>query len=343
MTSTKQKRGVWKQQFYDQTGRPRLISSGDITYVLASLFLGGMQLLPASRRIRVINKTCALLAGILHAANVNSTQTIRQNMKTLFDQGRPPDAMERDIRSLLSITVWNSLIMHTLPVLPPQQIVDLVPVDGTSHLDDYLAGGHPVLIWGYHFGVHPLIVAAILHARGYPIHAVTHVRHMPATASIFQRRYLSRLRPIGDRFSVINPREGVQRKMLDVLRNKDCLYVTPDYMVPDDERQTKSAFEVAIDFLDRKAYLQAGGLRLAKRLGAKVLAVLSTQDEKNQRRLVVEPFQLPTPGLTPTDLQHDLHMCMRRLEVQVLAHPHLWWDLKRDDLLLRLRAASHDP
>lgn len=339
MASTKQNRATWD---HNQTHRLRLVSPDDLTYVFASLFLSGMQLLPASQRVRVVNKISAFLGWLLHTLNVHSTKTIRQNLKAVLGPDRSPDVVEADLRRLLSLIAWNALMINSLPVLPREQIVDLVPIDGISCLDDYLNDGRPVLIWSYHFGIHPLIVAAILHARGYPIHAVTHVRQMPIAASAFQRLYLHRLRCIGDQFPVIDPREGVQRKMLDMLRNKECLYVTPDYMIPEDEIQPKSAFVVPINFLGRRAWLQTGGLRLAKRLKAQVVTVLSTQGNRSERRLIVEPFELPTSGLTPADLKRDLQMCMRRLEVQVLAHPYLWWDLKRDDLVERLTTIPQD-
>ena len=333
MASTQQNRAAWHR---NQTHRLRLISSGDLTYVLAALFLSGMQLFPASQRVQVIAKVSAFLGRLLHAVNVHSTRTLRENLNAVLGSDRSSSVVKEDLSRLLSLTVWNVLMINALPVLPREQIVDLVPIDGISCLDDCLDGGRPVLIWSYHFGVHPLIVAAILHARGYPIHAVTHVRQMPAAASVFQRFYLHRLRCIGEQFPVIDPREGANRNMLDVLRNNECLYVTPDYMVPEDRTRPRSAFVVLVDFLGRGAWLQTGGLRLAKRLGARVLTVLSTQDDRDVRRLVVEPFELPTPGLTPAELQRDLQMCMRRLEARVRAHPYLWWDLKRDDLLERL-------
>jgi lauroyl/myristoyl acyltransferase len=312
--------------------------------MLASLFLSGMQLLPASQRVRVVNKVSALLGWLLHAVNVHSTRTMRKNLNTVLGSDRSPDVVEADLRRLLSLTVWNALMINSLPVLSREQIVDLVPIDGISCLDGYLDDGRPVLIWSYHFGVHPLIVAAILHARGYPIHAIAHVRQMPVAASVFQRYYLQRLERIGDQFPAIDPREGVQREMLNVLRNKECLYVTPDYMIPADEIQPKSAFVVPIDFLGRRTWLQTGGLRLAKRLKAQVVTMLSTPGDGNgdERRLLVEPFELPTSGLKPVELQRDLQMCMRRLELHVLAHPYLWWDLKRDDLAKRLTTIPRD-
>jgi lauroyl/myristoyl acyltransferase len=301
-----------------------------------------MQLLPASQRVRVVNKISTFLGWLLHAVNVHSTRTMRKNLNTVLGSDRSPDVVEADLRRLLSLTVWNALMINSLPVLSREQIVDLVPIDGISCLDGYLDDGRPVLIWSYHFGVHPLIVAAILHARGYPIHAIAHVRQTPVAASVFQRFYLQRLERIGDQFPVINPREGVQREMLDVLRNKECLYVTPDYMIPEDEIQPKSAFVVPIDFLGRRTWLQTGGLRLAKRLNAQVVTMLSTQGNGSERRLLVEPFELPTPGLKPVELQRDLQTCMRRLELHVLAHPYLWWDLKRDDLVKRLTTIPQD-
>jgi lauroyl/myristoyl acyltransferase len=342
MASAKNEQVGWQSQSPDQTGHSQLISAGDITFVLASLFLGVMQLLPASRRIQIIDKASTFLAGLLHIANVHSTQTIRRNLKAVLGQDRPPDVIERDVRQLLAITVWNSSVMHTMPVLGREQIADLVPVDNLSRLDECLTENRPVLVWGYHFGVHPLIVAAILYAQGYPIHAITHVRQMPAGATAFQRHYLKRLEGIGAQFPVINPREGLQRKMLDVLQSKECLYITPDYMVPLDEIDPDSAFVAPVDLLQRQAWLQTGGLRLAKRLKAKVVTVLSTQDEKRQLRLAVEPFEFATSGLTPAELQRDLQMSIKRLESHVIAHPNLWWDLKRDDFLQRLAVISLD-
>lgn len=314
----------------------RPVSAGDVTYVLASLFLSGMRAIPVPQRIQMIDRASPFLSRLLYAANLHPTRTIRENMHAVLGSGRAPDAVEADVRRLLSLIVWNSLIMKVLPALTRQQAAELVEIEGVSSLDGHLARGHPVLVWGYHFGIETLIVAVLLHARGYPVHAVTLLRQMPATASALQFRYYLQLQPLADQLSVIDPREGVQRKMLDVLRNKECLYVTPDYMISEGERHPRSAFEVPIDFLGRTAYLQTGGLRLAKRLGAQVVTVFSAPADGHGRRLVVEPFELPTAGLTPAELQQDLQMCMGRLEAQVLAHPYWWLDLKRNDLVQRL-------
>jgi len=329
-------------QLQDQVQRLRWVSPGDVTYLFAWLLLSGVQELPLLRRVGVIDKVSTFLGGVLYAFDVHSTRMTRENLHALLGADRSSGEVEADLRRLLSLIAWNALMINCLPAFPREQIASLVPIDGISYLDNCLQNGRPTLIWGHHYGVHPLVVAAILRARGYPIHVVTHVGHMSAAASVFRRRYLQRLGRIGSLFPVINPREGVQRHMLDVLRNKEFLYVTPDYMLRPDEPQFQSPFTVPIDFLGRRVFLQTGGLRLAKRLGAQVVTVPSTQGEGGQRRLTVEPFELPTSGLTPVELQCDLQMCMCRLEAHVLARPHLWWDLKRDDLLERLTEVAQE-
>jgi len=312
------------------------MSSNDITYRLASMFLGIARVIPAPRRARWIDSVSPFLARLLCAANVHSARTIRRNLSGLFGAERAPDRIENDVRRLLSMTVWNSLILNTLPALSQPHLSDLIPVDDVAGLDAYRAEGRPVLIWGFHFGIQPLIVAALLRARGYPLRAITHVRQIPETSGRGQRAYLRQLHSLGDQLSVTDPREGIDRKVLDTLTARECLYVTPDYMITIDVAQPCPPFVVPIDFLGRTAYLQTGSLRLAKRLGAGVVTVLTTWLD-GERRLAIEPLKLPGAGLTPADLQHDLQLGMQRLEAQIRTRPGLWLDLKRDDLIERLK------
>lgn len=321
--------------------RVRLFFPGDLTYLSASLLLRGMQLCPASQRVRVIGRLSAFLGWAIHAVDAHSTRVMRENVRAVVSPERPSECPEADLRQLLSLIVWNTLMINSLPILSREEIAELVPLDGIACLDDYLDAGHPVLIWSYHYGVHPLIVAAVLYARGYPICAITHVRQMPVGVSISQRLYLNRSRSIGDQFPVVDPREGAQRQMLDTLKDKKCLYVTPDYMIPANEIQPKSAFVVPLEFLGRRAWLHTGALRLPKRLEAKVITVISTKLNGQAIRLLAEPFELPTDGLTPEDLQRDLQACLRRLEARILSHPDLWWDVKREDLTQRLTLRSN--
>ncbi len=326
-----------QRQLDNQTHRRRPVSAADLPYLLGALFMAGMRAIPASQRTRVIDKASLVLAKLLYVTNVHRTRTVRKNLNTLLGVDRSPEVTEADIQRFLSMTTWNPLIINSLPVLSQVQLVNLVRLEGLSYLDNHLASGHPVLVWSYHFGISPLIVAAVLHARGYPIQVIGYVRQMPARGSMLQYLYYLQLRRASNQLSMIDPGDGLQRQILDVLRNKECLCVTPDYMIPDDERHLRSAFEVPIDFLGRTAYLHTGGLRLAKRLGARVVTLLPTQTGANKPGLIVEPFELPTSGLTPAELQQDLQLGMRRLEVQILAHPYWWLDLKRNDLLQRLR------
>ncbi|MBN1584490.1 MAG: hypothetical protein JXA89_27540 [Anaerolineae bacterium] len=341
MVSMEQKQSSQSDDLAGVSGvrRAGWIGRGDMTYLFASLFLRGMQLLNPSQRQWGIDKLSIFLGQLLYTTNAHVTRTVRENMNAILGFARSSDALEKEVRQLLSLTIWNALVINSLPVLSQDRVAELISIEGASLLEGD-QDERPLLIWGYHFGIQPLIIAAVLHARGYPIHAVTHVNQMPAAASAFQRRYLQRLERIGHHFSVIDPREGAQRKMLDVLRNGECLYVTPDYMIKPDEPQFHSPFTVPVDLIGKRAFLQTGALRLAKRLNARVVTVLTTQKEGGERSLRVEPFELPTSGLKPSELQCDLQMCMRRLESHVMAHPGLWWDVKRNDLLERLTTIS---
>jgi lauroyl/myristoyl acyltransferase len=325
-----------RRQSRERVHRRPLFSPDDATYGLALLFLSLVRLVPASQLVRVIDMVSPVLARLLQTSHLHAARKICENMAALLPAQCLPDITPVYARRLLSTIVWNALVIHSLPALPRSQIADLVKLEGAAGLRERLDSGRPVLIWGYHFGVDPFIVANVLYAHGYPLHAVTHVHQVPPTASFLQRRYFLRLHAADNALSVIDPRQGVQRKMLDILKRNECLYVTPDYMLPQNQKHVWSAFEVPVDLLGRRAFLQAGSLRLAKRLDAQVMTVFTVQGAGALRHLRIEPCQALTSGLTPDDLQRDLQMGMRRLEAQVLTHPYWWLDLKRNDLLQRL-------
>lgn len=330
------RRTVDRPTYRQTTHRRHKVSLTDVPFLFASLFLSFMRAVPGSHRVRLIDQLSPFLALLLHKANLHPTQTIRSNMQELLGSDRATGSTEADVRRLVTLVIWNSLVSKVLPTLSAEQIRNLAAIEGTSLLDERLDSGRPVLVWGYHFGIETAIVVVLLSKMGYPIHAVTHIRHTPAKGSILRLPYYAQLQSLADHFSLIDPGEGVQRKMLDVLRSHECLFVTPDYMIPPDEMPPMASSVVPVDMLGRQVQLHTGGLRLAKRLDAQVVKVYSAQADGSNRRLVVEPFELPSSGLRPTDLQQDLQMCMGWLEQQVLAHPYWWLDFKRSDLLLRL-------
>ena len=311
--------------------RPTRMRAGDLTYLLGSVLLEGMARPPASWQVAIIDHLSGVLARTLHALDALPARNLRQNIAVVLPASAGRAAI---IRRLLQVSIWNSLTLNSLPYYSTAQIANLVTLEGETHLTAGRDAGVPALIWAFHFGVHPLIVAATLQARGYPIHAVTHILHMPATASTIRQRYLRQLAPLAKRLSVIDPRDALGRKMLDVLQNAACLFVTPDYMLPPSER-SNNRFSVRIPLLGRSAFLETGSLRLAKRLGAQVITVLSQWEENRKPRLIIRPLTV-TAELNPNALRRDLQAGMARLETAVQAAPGLWWDLKRADFLERL-------
>jgi len=309
----------------------------DVTGLFASLLLSCVQIVPASRRLQVLDQASQTLAALVQAAALRPARVIGANLRAVFGLDNP-GVVRRYVRQQLALSIWNALVMGSAGGLSPAQMADLVPVQGEFLLNDSLAAGRPTVVLSYHFGIQPLIAAAVLGAKGYPVFVVSHVSDVSSEGGRERQLYYRQISQIADRFPIIDPREGVQRALLDVLRDNKCLYLTPDYMLPQSEREANTPFEVAIGLLGRTAVLRTGGLRLAKRHQAGAVTVLSAPDEDGRLRLVVEPFVFPTAGFGPADLRDDLQACMRRLELQLLAYPYLWLDLKREDLVERLVA-----
>lgn len=312
---------------------PPLVARGDLTYLLGGALLALMNSLPASWQTRLINGLSKFLGPVLYRSNV--ARAVRSNTLTLFEAEQLPQGFDTHLRHVMTLTVWNSMMLNRLPHNSKDEIANLVHVKGLDHLDAYRRQGRAVLIWSYHFGIHPLIVAGVLWAKGYPIHVIAHAHSMTVASSLLHQRYLDQLKPITELFPVTDPREAPHRDLLDVLRGGGCLYVTPDYALPLDERSA-SPFEVPVSFLGHTVYLQSSSLRLAKRLDVPVVTILSRLNGAGKIELVVNSLELPTKGSRPGDLQADLQVGMDRLAEGVQTSPSLWWDLKREDLLERL-------
>jgi lauroyl/myristoyl acyltransferase len=74
---------------------------------------------------------------------------------------------------------------------------------------------------------------------------------------------------------------------------------------------------------------------LCKRFDATVFTALP-QFVDDQYRITIEPFTLPTSGLSPGELTEDLQQFMNKVQSHIEEQPFLWRDLRRADLLPRL-------
>jgi len=320
-----------------RSSKPPLITLGDLEYVLASVLMFGLRLVPVSRRAGVIGWMSELMGALWHRSNMHNVCLARANLCTLFD-GRWSDAeVESHVRRLLTLTAWNSMMIDLLPSLKDEHAAHLLPLEGTHHLDAALERGNGVLLLGAHLGAFAYVIAAALYARHYPVCEVGFGgRPKPGSSLFYQRLYWPRVMGMRQHFNVIDPQDGPQRALLDTLREGKILYLLPDEYFIVEPGQSRSQYLVPVEFLGRTVHVETGGIRLAKRLGAEVFTALPVQ-EGDVHRVPIEPFAFPSDGTTPQDLAHDMRAFLALLEERVRAQPFLWRDLRRPDLFERLR------
>ena len=267
------------QQREDQQARSPLVTPGDLEYILAAGLMLGLRLLPASRRVGVVDRLSRGLGALWHKSNMRNVGLVRTNLGTLFP-GRWSDAeIESHIRRLLTLTAWNSLMIDLLPALPDERAANLIPLDQIHHLDEALARGKGVLLLGAHLGAFAYVIAATLFARRYPVCEVGFGgRPKPGSSLFYRRLYWPRVMGMRQHFNVIDPQDGPQRALLDALRGGQVLYLLPDEYFIVEPGQPSPPHLVPVEFLGRVVHIETGGLRLAKRLGAEVMTALPVQE-----------------------------------------------------------------
>jgi len=319
-----------------QEERLPLVAPEDLLFILGSLWMIGLKLLPASARPGATGRLCKLLATVWHKANLRDARRVRGHLEFLFPGRWSKTEIESHVRAQLTLTVWNALVLALLPSLSAEQVAQMVSVEGLQHLDALQAQRKPALLLGCHAGPYAYPVAAILQSRGYPVHEIGHGRRpRQGSSRLYRKIYWPRVTAVCKHLSVVDPLDGPQRQLLDLLQKKEILYFLPDQYFILQPGESRSQHLVQVDLFGHTANLESGGLRLGKRMGAEALMVLPFQED-NRYRVLIEPLLLPTIGTSPADLAQDLRIFLERLEERIYAQPFLWRDLRRSDLLERL-------
>lgn len=315
--------------------KPPLIAPGDLQFVLAVSFIIGLHILPSSMRPRFLLNLSRGLGAVWHKSNMRDGRRVRYHLQTVFP-GRWTDAeIEHLIRQQLSLTVWNFMTLNLIPTLSQEQSAQLLPVDGMHHLDEARSQDKAVLLLGAHVGPYAYPIAAVLQSQGYDVYEVGHARPRQGSSQLYRKLYWPRIQKTCQHMQIIDPLQGVQIDLLNVIRDKKIMYLLPDQMFilpPDMER---SNHLVPIDYLGHRVNLETGGLRLCKRLGTAVFTILP-EFVDGRYRAKIAPFTLPTSGLKPSDLAVDLQHFMNQVAHIIEEQPFLWRDLRRSDLLERL-------
>jgi lauroyl/myristoyl acyltransferase len=242
------------------------------------------------------------------------------------------------VRQQLALTIWNFITLNLIPNLTHEQSAQLLPVEGMENLAALRDQGKSALLLGAHVGPYAYPIAAVMQANGFQVHEVGHARPRQGSSWLYRKLYWPRIQKTCRYMQVIDPLKGGQAELLDVLRQGKVLFLLPDQLYIVEPDTPRSRHLVPIDYLGHSVNLETGGLRLCKRLGTAVFTALPTFIN-NQYHIKIEPFTLPTDGLSPDDLAVDLQHFMNRVAECIQAQPFLWRDLRRADLLARLGAA----
>lgn len=312
-----------------------LIEPGDVQFLLAVAVLMGLRLVPAARRAGFLRAVSSRLGAIWHRTNLRDVRRVRGHVQLLFGGRWTPEQIETIVRRQLSLTVWNFLTLNLIPTLDQAQSAALLPVHGMAHLEAARQRGHPALLLGAHVGPYAYPIAAVLLAHGHEVREIGHARPRQGSSWLYRKLYWPRISATCRYMRVIDPLQGAQTELLDVLNRKEILYLLPDqlYILPPETERSRHL--VQVPYLGHTVNLETGGLRLCKRLGAETFTVLS-EWRSDGYHATIAPFPLPTAGCRPQELAEDLHAFMARVAQTIYDQPFLWRDLRRADLLTRL-------
>ncbi len=314
--------------------RPPLFTPGDLQFIAAWMLTAPLRLLPAASRISLLRQLSRILGALWYRSGVGDVRRVRRNLQTLFPGRWQPADLDAQVRDMLRLAAWNSMMVDVLPALRDEHAANLLQVEGTEHLDS--ARG-PVLLLGAHYGPFAYAITAVLRARDYPILEVgRHARPKPNGSLLYQKLYWPRIVGVLEHLQVIDLESSSQDVLLNKLQNGEIVYLLlDDYTIPQPGEPLPSGV-VPVRFLGRTVYLQTNDLYLAKRQQAQIVTALPLP-EGDGRSIALAPMAYATTGFELADLAQDLAAYMARVEERVRTHPCLWRDLRRHDLFERLR------
>ena len=163
-----------------------------------------------------------------------------------------------------------------------------------------------------------------------------HARPRQGSSWLYRKLYWPRIQATCQFMQVIDPLQGGQTELLDVLRSGKVLFLLPDqlYVVDTDEQQSRHLVE--IDYLGHTVHLETGGLTVVQAVEKRPFSPPCPHSKMITTKSASNHVTLPTSGLRPADLAIDLQFFMDQVAHCIEEQPFLWRDLRRADLLQRL-------
>ena len=275
-----------------------------VEYALVQAFRGMVRVLPR----RVSLALGSALGALFHRLHARRRDVGADNLRAVF-----PEMTEAERRAIVSAT-FRQIGRHVIDFLnfdamSREQMMPLVDMEGTEHVERAQAEGRGVMYFAGHYGSWELQI--IVHALNYP--PITMLARRLDNPLL--ERLIERIRTrVGTR---VLPRQGAMRGLLRAMREGDSVGMMIDQHISD-----RSA--IRLDFLGRPASTTTAIASLALRFNAPIIPVFALPQADGRYRLVYEPPIEPPDDDDPDPVRTYTRRCAERLEVRIRAEPYLW-------------------
>ena len=193
-----------------------------------------------------------------------------------------------------------------------------VSVSGLENLDKALAKNKGAISLSAHFGNFPLMCTKLSFA-GYKMSTI--LRHM--RDKWVNNYFLTRRTSLGVGSIFTQPRKQCVEKCLEVLRNKEILFMQLD--------QNFGTGGVWVDFFGKKAGTAKGPIVFALRTGAPIVPMFIYRKDNEQQHIVIEPEVELLEGKDPEDtIKINAQRLTKIIESYIRRYPKEWgWIHKR--------------
>ncbi len=223
----------------------------DLIYLLALFFVKVLRLMPRSAALSVMRR---LGVWVFYLARKEREKTVRHLTWAFGNEKRLEEitALARSVFRHFGAALADAI---RVPLLSPDQLAQLVRVQGEEHLSAALAAGRGAIILTAHFGNWELL-ASWISRRGYPLKVVGRSAYDPR---------LDRMIVAGrEQAGYTNIARGkATREIVRALHQNQCLG-----LLIDQDTQVEGVF---VDFFHRPAHTAIGPAVLSKKFGAAVI------------------------------------------------------------------------
>lgn len=224
------------------------------------------------------------------------------------------DASRADQIAEKSLRRFGRMIVEVMrfPLLNPDNIDQLVKIDGLEYLEEAYKQDKGVIMATGHFGNWELL-GAVVGLHGYPMLSITRKQN-----NKYMDRFINEYREMVGQKIAYNRGEHGLLAISRMLREKNLLGVLYDQDTNDDG--------VELDLFGKRSIIPLGAAALSRIYGSPIVPFFIHNNEDGTCTVKIYP-----PLYTPKtkDKQHDLHTVTQEmiviLEHEIISDPEMWF------------------